>query len=250
MRRMRYGQILLGWLAGLGFLYAAALPPLRIGVPHFYPPYILEGENRTVTGFDVLFMTRLCEEIHRACVFVPMNNADIISAVAHRKVDLGMGAITITLERYRFVNFSIPYLLSESRFLGKRTVNTTPFRLEQFNHKTIGVTAGTTFAQQLTLMHGVQETVRSFPNINELVGALNDGTIDLALMDDATARYWEMHSSNQLQALGQSFVYGFGIGIAMHRDDTALTKVIDLAILMEQDSAPFKQLYNIYFGSF
>lgn len=229
---------------------AAPLPPLKIAVPHFYPPFILEGVNHSVTGFDILFMTRICTKIHRSCNFIPMNTVDILPAVANKKVDLGLGALTITLERYQLVNFSIPYLLSQSRFLGKSLPNNYHFQLDEFNHKTIGITSGSSFAKQLALMHNLDEKIVMFSDINELVGALNENNIDLALMDNATALYWQNHSSNTLEALGKPFNYGFGIGIAIHRDNVALTKVIDLAILIEQNTLTFKQLYNMYFSEF
>lgn len=227
--------------------YSEDVSPLRVGITHFLPPYVIEGAHHELSGFDVLIIQQICHIIKRRCQFVPMNLAEIIPAVAAHKVDVGMGALTITLERFRWVNFSVPYLLSEARFLGKKNLTTQKFDTEFLQKKSIGVDEGSLYRQQLEQMH-LNATIVNFKDDNSIIAALNDDKIDLALVDNPTAIYWQNHSANQLATLGKPFTVGLGLGIAISRDDIALTQLINKAILQYQKTPAFKQLYRIYFG--
>lgn len=229
----------------------AELAPLRIAVPQFLPPFVIQGAHHKLSGYDIALMSYICKILHRKCQFIPTDNHQILEKVASNDVDVGIGAITITLERYKLVNFSIPYLLSESRFITNKKLSSLPFKLSNLSNKTIGVEEGTLFTRQILQMLEIKKpNIIPFQSVNQIIAALNEASIDAALLDNSTAIYWQNHSSGALYAIGKPYLFGFGLGIAINHADSVLTQAINLAILEYQKTDEFKALYNMYFGGF
>ena len=221
-------------------------PALRIAVPHFTPPYVMQGYKNNVTGFDIVMLTRICDYMRVKCKFVPMSTDDLLQAVADQQADLAVGALAITLAGYQKVNFSMPYLLSNVRFLG---LSAQQKWSPTYKNAKIGVTAGGEFPAELTPMANMPKKIISFQHSTQMIDALNKGNIDLALMDNATTIYWQNHSSGKFIAVGKQFSLGFGLGIAVNLDNVALVKAVNAAILKYESTPEFKELYSMYFDS-
>ncbi len=232
-------------------LSTADLPALRIAVPHFLPPYVMQAVQNKLSGFDIVMMTKLCKIMRRSCTFVPMSGEKLITAVADHSVDLAIGALTITLESYKQVNFTIPYLLSNVRFLDNVTqISNKSAQQDQktlYTNKKIGVTTGSSFAADLTQIPGMSKKIITFNHSNEMIDALNHGRIDLALMNNETTIYWQNNSAGKLIAVGDPFLLGFGLGIAVNPENPGLATEINHAILIYESTLDFKQLNDIYF---
>lgn len=222
--------------------------PLRVAVSRFLPPYIFEGANKEMTGFDIIFMNQICKRIQRKCIFITMETNNVLPAIAADQADLGIGTLKITLEGYKLVNFSIPYMPNQSRFLGKKQLAATPFNLLAFNEKKIGVGEGGLFSTQLHLMKQFKPIIVKFKHNTDMIEALTNGEIDLAIVDNPTAIYWQNHSSDQLQALGIPFEFGYGLAVAVNQKFPELIPLINHAIVTYQETAQFKELYQMYFG--
>ncbi len=228
-----------------------ALPPLKVAVSHFSPPFVVQGANNKLTGFDIVLMTHICQVIKRECVFVPMDFASIIPATAARTTDVGIDDITITLERYRLVNFSVPYMTSEARFLARKPLGQKALFNLLSNKPNIGVEAGTIFENEIKNMANIKNpNVTVYKDSNDMIAALSNGSLDLVLQDNPTSIYWQNHSANALFAVGKPFIFGNGLGIAINKNETLLLQEINTAIQAYQKTAEFKQIYNMYFGQF
>jgi polar amino acid transport system substrate-binding protein len=249
MKKRNFIAMCLGFLILLtSALVHAQYPPLRVAVVQFLPPYVMRGMNNELDGFDIGLMNYVCKTIQRDCIYTPMPIDQILTSVANHDTDVGIGALTITLVRYKIVNFSIPYMLSESRFLGTKASTTTPILQQLTQSKKIGVTSGSVFAQEMQLLSQMNSQVIPYNNNEDLIDALINGSIDLALVDNSTALYWQNYSSGTLFAIGKPFTFGFGLGIAINRDETQLNEAINTAILDYEKTPEFKQLYYTYFG--
>ncbi|ARG98836.1 transporter substrate-binding domain-containing protein [Legionella micdadei] len=224
--------------------------PLKIAVNGFAPPFVMQSGNKQLYGFDISMMTSICKILKRSCQFQAMRFQDLIPAVESKKVDVAVGSIIITPERSTHVNFSLPYLISHSRFLGPKNLAGQPFSFQMLNNKTIGVEKGSIFTDEISDMGVRNPSIISYSRNVDVVDALNNGDVDIALMDDPTAKYWEIESSGSLIALGQPFVYGFGIGIAVNREQITLLEQINKALIQYQNSNDFKQNYDRYLKQF
>lgn len=224
-------------------------PPLRVAVAKFIPPFVMQGPNNTWDGFDIFVMNHVCKGLQRTCQYLPMDLSELLTAVENNTVDMSIGAITITPARSQRVSFSIPYMLSYGRFLAHVRSKPIIFTNDLLDNKKIGLLKGSVFVETIHKM-GIQNSeLVLFSNSENMINALNLGTIFVALVDDPTATYWQVHSSGHLQAIGDLITptLGFGLGIATHRDDPLLTS-INIALLDFEDTNEFKQVFTMYFG--
>lgn len=230
-------------------LSAAQNPPLRVAVPHFIAPFIMKGMHQ-LYGFDISMMSQICTAIGRECKYQIMSFDKLIPSVINHKADVAVGAITITAERSKIVNFSIPYMIPDTRFLGKSNLSKTPVDLKLLESSTIGIINGTIFSDEIKKMGVINPKINTYANQSDLIAALTSGSIDLALMDNGTAMYWQSQSNQTLVALGKPTPYGFGIGIVVNPQDPALLESINQALYQYQNSPDFTRNYNEYLQYF
>lgn len=227
-------------------LYAAG-EPLNVGITSFTPPFVMQGANHEIYGFDIDMMNTLCKTINRTCQFHIMRFDQLISSVANKTIDVAVSSITITSARAKIVNFSLPYLLSYSRFLAKPASVTQSFSLDLLNGKTIGVVTGTIFSDQIKEMGIKNPNIKEFARIEELLEGLSSGKVDFILLDSPTTLYWEANSAGAFVKVGPPYLYGYGLGIATN---PSLLPILNQALLQYQNSNDFKLNYNRYLTQF
>ena len=86
----------------------AADKVLKVATNVAFPPYEYY-EDEKVVGIDVDIVQAICDKLGYEMELSDMEFGSIITAVAAGKVDVGFGAITITEERAKSVNFTTSY---------------------------------------------------------------------------------------------------------------------------------------------
>ncbi len=229
----------------------AAGEPLNVGIDSYTPPFVMEDSTKNFYGFDIDMITTLCKSIQRTCHFIPMKFEDLLEAVSAKKVDIAVSSITITAERAKDVNFSAPYLLSYSRFLTiHNSESHQPFTLGLLKNKKIGVVVATVFKDQIKEMGIINPTVIEYPSTEVMLEALGNHKLDFVLFDNPTALYWEANSSGAFTVIGQPFLYGYGLGIAVNQTEKNLLVQVNQALAQFQKSEEFKMAYTRYIENF
>ncbi|KTD40873.1 transporter substrate-binding domain-containing protein [Legionella parisiensis] len=223
---------------------------LNVGVESFDPPFVMQGNHSQLFGFDVDMMNSLCKIMNRTCTFQVMRFNQLLDAVVNQKIDVAVSSITITGERAKIVNFSLPYLQSFSRFLEGASNKKVPFSLDLLNTKKIGLEEGTVFFDQLIEMGVKNPNVKYYGGIQEQLAALSGGNVDIILLDNPTANYWASNSANTFRLIGPRYTYGFGYGIAVSPANGDLLTKLNQALIQYQNSDEFKQNYNKYLYQF
>ncbi|MGM9453771.1 transporter substrate-binding domain-containing protein [Legionella bozemanae] len=224
--------------------------PLNVGIESFDPPFVMQGNHNQVFGFDVDMMNSLCKILNRTCTFHVMRFNQLLDAVVNQKIDVAVSSITITSERTKIVNFSLPYLQSFSRFLERASNTKEPFSLDLLNTKKIGLEEGTVFFDQLREMGVKNPNVKFYAGIQEQLAALSGGNVDIILLDNPTATYWASNSANTFRLIGPRYMYGYGYGIAVSPANADLLTKLNQALIQYQNSDEFKQNYNKYLYQF
>lgn len=242
-----------GFVVGILFcstLFAAELPVLHVGTESFNPPFVMQGSKKQIYGFDIDMINTLCKMMQRTCQFHIMRFDKLLDAVAKKELDVAISSITITPDRAKLVNFSLPYLLSYSRFLVKPTPKKQPFTLEFLNGKKIGLEAGTIFPQQLDAMGVKNPSIKLYDTVSDQLSGLNKGEVDIILLDNPTANYWASNSSDTFELAGPAYIYGYGLGIAVNPGEGALLTNLNQALLKYQNSTDYQQSYDRYLLEF
>ena len=250
---MQKGFSLILWLL---FLSTTAIaknnPPLKIAVTHFMPPFVMQNSNRDLAGFDIDLMLHICKDLDRKCEFIPMRSSQVLPAVALKKVDVGLGGIDIGKGRYTNISYSDPYMLSEYRLLtNKYSESDSLNSASDLKDKRIGV-QNNSLAKAAFLQFAKSNDIslKEYKDTNKLITALLKNKIDIAVVHNATAAYWQNNSANQLKIIGNPLNIGLGIGIPVYSKNSELIRNINRSISSYKNSNEYKQLYMIYFGSF
>ncbi len=238
-------RVLTAFILSLSTLYAEG-PPLNVGIQRFNPPFEIQGADNEVYGFDVDMMNSLCKIINRTCVFHVIKFDSLLNDVASKKLDAAVSSITITPDRSALVNFSLPYLLSYSRFLASADSAKQPFSLSLLNNKKLGVETGTIFADQIKSLGIINPTIKQYDSVDLLVEALGKKDVDYILFDSPTATYWAANSGGEFGVVGPPLLYGYGFGIAVNKEDRQLLLDLNRALLQYQNSEDYKINYNKY----
>ncbi|BCA96457.1 arginine ABC transporter substrate-binding protein [Legionella antarctica] len=221
--------------------------PLNVGVHSFYPPFMIQGTDNEIYGYDVDMMNAICKIMNRTCQFHIMQFDQLLPAVAGKKIDAAVGAITITTDRLKSVSFSMPYLISYSRFLTNHIDKAKlPFSLNLLNTQRIGIETGTIFTDQIKHLGIINPTIKEFKTMELLVEALAKNEVDYILLDSSTSIYWAANASGEFSLIGPSYVYGNGYGIAVNKEDRALLQTLNSALLQYENSNDYKINYNRY----
>lgn len=224
--------------------------PVKVAIPHFYPPYIMQGDKKHFVGFDINMLNFICKYLKRVCQYKIIDFDQAINAVASHQVDMAIGAITITIERAQIVNFSIPYLPTQAQFLGRADRADHLFSLEKLNNSRIGIEQGSVFVNEIEKL-GVENPIIIFYKDKDIMlDALSRNKIDYILTDEPTAQYWQDNSSGDIHVFGKPFNYGHGLGIAVNKDEMRLLQQINKALTSYQKSGRFIRDYNLYINAF
>ena len=143
-----------------------------------FPPYeFLRGQD--IVGIDVEICRAVAEKLGREFRAETVDFDSVIPAIVSGKADLAAAGITITEDRKKNVDFSIPYVTTGIVVIYKKS---NPFTsVDQLKGKKIGVQSGTT-SETFCLEQLKQEPERS-RSPAEAVAGLKAGRCDFVIAD-------------------------------------------------------------------
>ena len=143
-----------------------------------FPPYeFLRGQE--IAGIDVEICRAIAQKLGREFSCETVDFDSVIPAVISGKADLAAAGITITEDRKKNVDFSVPYVKTGIVVIYKKSVGFTG--PEQLKGKKIGVQGGTT-SETYVLNELKQEPERS-RSPAESVAALKSGRVEFVIAD-------------------------------------------------------------------
>ena len=92
---------------------------LIVGVKNNLPPLGFYDRNGNLTGLEIDIARELAKELNLLVEFVPLKNRDRLSALQNNYVDLAIAQITVTTNRSRLVDFSLPYYTDSTIAIAK-----------------------------------------------------------------------------------------------------------------------------------
>ncbi|WP_457108379.1 ABC transporter substrate-binding protein [Methylobacterium sp. P5_C11] len=115
---------------------------LRVAAFDSNPPFgFVDPATKQIAGLDVDYAQAIADQLGVRVEVRPTNPANRIPLLTSGKVDLVLANFTITEERAKHLDFSIPYFASGQQFLVKKGTLSSP---EQLKGLRIGADKGTT----------------------------------------------------------------------------------------------------------
>ncbi len=235
-----------------GTAAAVTAEPLKIGMaPEVYLPFEWKEADGTWKGFDIDIGKAICAEIQRECVLVEIAWDGIIPALEAKKIDLILNSMTITDERSKVVDFTVPYYSTVTTFIGPKgsTIELTP---EGMKGKVIGVQVSTSQAAYVESKFGDVAEIRTYATQDEANSDLVAGRVDVVPADKAALDpFLQSPAGADLAMLADVPAEDGGVlhaGIAVRKEDKDLTAKVSAAILALVKSGEYDRIAKPYFG--
>ena len=224
----------------------AGSTPWKVGTDPTFPPFeFRDNSSGQISGFDVELVRMIGEQAGHPIELVALPFDGIIPALQARSIDVAIGAITITAERARAIDFSRPYFKAGLAIVvrDKGPQFTT---LEQLEGQRIAVQIGTTGAIAAAKVPGAK--VSSFDSTPLALQELANGNAD-AVVSDVPAILYAIDQAKLtgLRIAGEHLSTEY-YGIALPAN-SPLAVPINTALGKLIDDGRYGELYRKWFGA-
>ncbi|WP_247871888.1 lysine/arginine/ornithine ABC transporter substrate-binding protein [Azospirillum sp. TSO35-2] len=259
-------------VAAVGAAGAKEWKTVRIASEGAYPPWNATDTSGKLTGFEVDLGNDLCRRMKVTCEFVAQDWDGIIPALQQGKYDAIMSAMTITDERKKVIDFSVPYGTEPSVFavltssplakalaLGADRVDlndqgkakpTLDKLADALKGKSVGVQVSTIQADFMD-KHLPKVTMRTYDKIDNAGIDLTSGRVDAMLGDRSVVEAVVKTEPGKMVIVGPNFiggVIGEGMGVGLRKDSADLKAMFDKAIAEALKDGTVKKLSTQHFG--
>lgn len=231
-------------LAFAGYAFGAA--KLVNGIDANFPPFAYIDQTGQPSGFDVEAMDWIAKEIGVEVSHQPIEWDGIITSLLTNKIDIIASGMSITEERAKKVNFTVPYWVITQVMVTKKD---SPLTIDEIlnGKKIIGVQQGTSEAKWLkeeAAKKGWNFELRYYSSSPLAVEDVLNGRIDAAAMDDAPAK--DAASKKDVQLVGTFGMHEEEFGYAVRKEDKELLEKVNNALTKLMASPEWNELINKY----
>lgn len=157
---------------------------LTMATNAYFPPYeYYDGSE--VVGIDVEICRAVAEKMGLKLEVQDMEFDSIITAVSSGKADLGMAGMTVTEDRLKSINFSIPYATGVQVVIVREESEIES--IDDLSDVVIGVQLATTGDIYACDDYGTDH-VEEYNKGNDAVMALLQGKVDAVIIDNEPAK--------------------------------------------------------------
>lgn len=221
---------------------------VRVAVFDSNPPFgYVDPKTKKLVGYDVDVANAIGKALGVKVKLRATNPANRIPLLKSNKVDLIAANFTITPERAKEVDFSIPYFATGQKFIARKGVLKTP---DDLNSLRIGADKGT--VQEITLRERYPSAkVISYDDTPQAFTALHNGNVEAITQDDAKLMGLMGHLAPAQKADFEISPFSItkeyqGVA-AIKGEDKLIGKVNTILLNMEKEGEAVK-IYNRWFG--
>lgn len=214
------------------------------GIDLNFPPYGYVDKTGQPAGFDVESMNWIAEKFGFDVKHQPMDWSGIVPALVSGKIDLIASGMSITDERKKVVNFSIPYKVVKQVMVVKNGVDTPAVDFLTTN-KRLGVQRGTTAMGWLEENKDKYNyTLVIYDSSPLAVQDMVMGRVDACPMDDTIAE--EVAKAKPVKVIGEFGQPSENYGYAVRKEDKELLGMINKGLEMLMKDPHWKELKKKY----
>lgn len=219
---------------------------LVVGMELAYPPFETTDENNNPDGISVKMAQALGEYLGRPVRIENMEWTGLIPALTTGKVDIVISSMTITEERQKTVNFSIPYAKSQLSLLVNKESPVNEFNDLKEEGRILAVKKGTT-GHTYALEHLPESNIVVFDTETACVLEVAQGRADAFTYDALTIyKNAQIHPDTTkavLTPFQEDFEYW---GAALDKESTQLLGDVNNFIREFQASGGMNELADEY----
>jgi polar amino acid transport system substrate-binding protein len=190
-----------------------------IGIDLTFPPFGTLDGNLKPVGSDVSAAQMLAKDLGVELEIVQLTGPNRVPYLLTNKVDMVISSFSITAERKKVIDFSLPYSLSESVILAPKSVNIS--KLADLAGKRIGLVRGNL---QETLLKPIapeaMQTVRFDDDASNVVALLSGQVDGIGCSKELLPNVTKQNPAPQVEVKLSIGIVQHGIGI--RKGDNAL----------------------------
>jgi len=190
-----------------------------VGIDLSFPPFGLMDGNMQPIGSDVSAARMLAKDLGVKLEIVQLNGPNRVPYLLTNKVDMVISSFSITPERQKVVDFSVPYSSSESVVMAPKAVDIA--KIEDLAGKRIGVVRGNLQDKLLQPIAPKETRIVRFDDDAANVVALLSGQVDgIGASKELLPSITKRDPDKQVEAKVSIGIVPHGIGI--RKGETAL----------------------------
>ena len=214
---------------------------LTVGMELAYPPFEMSDKEGVPQGVSVDFAKALGKYLGREVVIENTAWSGLIPSLKTGRIDLIISSMTITKERQKSINFSIPYAQSSLAILANKESGVLSIDDLDKKGKKVAVKKGSTGHVYVSKNFKNAE-VLVFDKENACVLEVVQGKVDGFLYDQLTIYKNHVQHKDTTVAILKSFQKDFEHwGVAINKKDVELKKKVDEFIKKAKKDGTFAQ---------
>ncbi|BAC24337.1 fliY [Wigglesworthia glossinidia endosymbiont of Glossina brevipalpis] len=220
---------------------------LRVAIFDSNPPFgKIDLKNHSIIGYDADFSKEIANILGVKLKLIPTNPSNRIPLLQSGKVDLIIADITITKEREKVINFSVPYFVTHQKLLVNKYSSN---ELKDYSFDKIGAVKGTTGQKTL---HDIlpKAQIISYEDIPMAFSALRNGNVK-AITQDSTILSGLLLAApdKDKYKILQETISKEVIGIGVKKGEDDLLSEVNKALKILEESGKKLIIYNKWFGN-
>jgi ABC-type amino acid transport substrate-binding protein len=215
---------------------------LLVGSDIPYPPFEF-GREPNYKGVDVDILNEIGRRLNLKVTFQKAVFDTIFRDLVQHKFDAVASAATITPEREKTVDFSIPYFPADQSLMVKKGSGIKT--VSDVKGKTVGAQLGTTgaaYAKDKT-----DANVRTYEQIDDAFNALEAGQVQAVINDCPVSKYAERSHSDLVVVESINTNERYGIAFASQSD--ALREAVNKALTEMRDDGSLERIPKKWLGA-
>ena len=244
---------LISTLLGVNSAYADRLDDIekrgeiKIAVFDSNPPFgFIDEKTNKITGLDVDYANEIAKALNVKVELVPTNPANRIPLLTSQKADLIVANFTVTDERAKTVDFSLPYFATGQKFVAKKGLLKTADDLKKLR---IGADKGT--VMEITLREKFPTAKVISYDTPFAFAALRNGVVQAITQDDAKLIGLLANVPEEQRAVFE--ISPFSIteeyqAVGVPKGETRLKEKVNQILLKLENDGEALTIYNRWFG--
>ncbi len=217
---------------------------IHVGLSSDYPPFESRNDNNEIVGFDVDLANMIGKALNKNVVFIDMPLSSLLNSLNVDKVDMIISSATITEERKKKFDFSVPYFFNRLTLVSRK--NMPVVTVEECRNKKVGTQLGSIFVAYL-VEHQIKDivTMDLFP---QLIEALKAKHVDAVVMDYTSAVDFANKNKGLVYHFLERAKESNGTAVVFKKDSEWKSQV-DGVIAQLKSSGALAKLENKWVGS-
>lgn len=212
-----------------------------------YPPFQFEQDGKIV-GFDVALVDLVAKnlQVEQKILDTPFENFKTGAFLNSGECDLAAAGMTITDERKKNVDFSVPYFDATQALLATKKSGVKTLADIKSQKKKLGAQAETT-GESYAKSEGFDPV--AFESSDAVLNGLRTGQVDAVVIDYPVVQGWLKDKANAAQfVLGENIETGEQYGFSVKKGNDKLRAAIDKAIKDARADGTYDKLYEQWIG--